>query len=148
VPDIILLAKSFIGLVAILGILVFLLFYKPSKAEKKQKEVKKAPTKKYDAYESLEDLVAVIRNRKSSTKELQVALDKVIKYHGTIHKKLGVRLHPDFNLYGEILLRICRHPHTNKDLILNFDRELEKKNPDYVKDINDFLTKGLNSRGF
>ena len=147
--EITLYVKSFLGLVIILALLIFFLFYtKKSKKVSKLKGKKKKTTLKKDAYVSLEKLLKVIKDKKSSTKELLVALDAVIKYHGTIHPKLGMRPHPDFDIYGEILLRICRHPNTTKDLILNFDKALEANNEEYKKEINDFLSKGLNSRGF
>ncbi len=144
--EITLLVKSFVGLVSILFILIFLLLYsaKNKKITAKKSEKKEKPI----VDESMESLVEIIKNKKSTTQELKVALDKVLQFHGTIHEKLGSRPHPDFNLYAEIIFRICRHPNTNKDLILHFDKELEKNNPAYVKDINDFLSKGLASRGF
>jgi len=146
--DIELLIKSFLGLVVILAILIFFLFYLPKK--KKIVETKKkmrVDTQQYNTDHSLSILLEVIKNRASTAKELKEALDLVIKYHGTIHPKLGLRPHPDFDVYGEILLRICRHPNTNKNIILDFDKALELKNEEYKKDINDFITKGLNSRG-
>ncbi len=145
--DILLLVKSFLGLVVILAILVFVLLKgaKKKKATERVKPVKREV--KRDEPVSLQKLLAVIKNKKSTAKELSEALDKIIKYHGTIHPKLGVRAHPDFNIYGEILLRVCHHPNTNKDIILNFDRALEAKNEAYKKEINDFLTKGLETRG-
>ena len=63
-----------------------------------------------------------------------------------MHKKLGLRAHPDFDIYMDILFTICRHPNANKDLIIKFDRELEELNSEYKKEINDAITKGLNSR--
>ncbi len=147
--DIVLLIKSFLGLIVVLGILLFLLLKGSSKKKKKSVDAKKSvkPQKKGNAFESLDTLVKVIKDKKSSTKELKEALDKIIKYHGKIHPKLGVRAHPDFNIYGEIILRICHHPNTSKDLIINFDRDLEEKNKEYKREINDFLTKGLETRG-
>ena len=145
--EITLLVKSFLGLIVILGILIFFLFYIP----KKKKIVKKpivTVKPKNGEYASLDELLQVIKNKKSTAKELGDALDLVMKYHGTIHPKLGMRPHPDFDVYGEMLLRICRHPQTNKDIILKFNRELEKRNEGYKREINDFITKGLNSRGF
>ncbi len=151
--EVTLLVKSIAGLVVILGILIFILLYmqsiKKAKAKKKlQKKSDKAVPVPVANSTDLHDLLAVVRNKKSTTKELSEALNSIIKYHGKIHPKLGVRTHPDFDIYAEILLRICRHPHTSKDLIIKFDRELEKRNPEYVREINDSLTKGLNSRGF
>lgn len=142
------LIKLFFGLIILLGFLIFFLFYKPKKVKSKslKKKVSKVSTQESD-YKSLEELLEVIKNRKSTTEQLKSALDLIIKYHSTIPSKLGVRLHPRFNIYGEVLLRICRHPNTSTKIILDFDRALEKKNEEYVKDINDFITKGLNSRG-
>jgi len=147
--DITLLIESFIGLVTILGFLLFFLLYVSKKKKKILREAVKSKSSlpKNDSFVSLESLLQIIKDKKSTTKELSEALDLVLKHHGTIHPKLGVRTHPDFDVYGEILLRICRHPNTNTKLILNFDKALEAKNEAYKKDINDFITKGLNSRG-
>jgi hypothetical protein len=146
--DIVLLVKSIVGLVVILGILILIFFYIPSKKKtepKKQKsQLQESPPKK--DYK-LKDLLQIIRNKKATTEELGEALDLVIKHYGHIHAKLGLRTHPDFDIYSEILLRICRHPNTNKDIIIKFDKALEERNPNYVREINDSLTKGLNSRG-
>ena len=71
----------------------------------------------------------------------------VLKYHGTIHKKLGLRPHPESQIYMDILFSICRHPNANKDIIVNFDKELGKLNPEYKKDLHDAMMRGLNSRG-
>jgi len=63
-----------------------------------------------------------------------------------LHEKLGLRTHPDFDTYMDILFTICRHPNTNKDIIIKFDKELSRLNPEYKKEINEAITKGLNSR--
>ncbi|MEN4053693.1 MULTISPECIES: hypothetical protein [Sulfurimonas] len=146
--DIVLLIKSIMGLVVILGILIAFFLYTPSgkKKEKKEKKSYIQPSKPKPKHE-LKDLLAVIRNKHATTEELAEALELIIKYHGHIHPKLGIRTHSDFDIYSEVLLRICRHPNTNKGIIIKFDKELEKLNPDYVREINDSLTKGLNSRG-
>ena len=145
--DIVLLVKSFAGLTGLLAILVFSLMYSSKKVKVKKKIVKEKKERFGDDFNSLENLAKIIKDKKSTTQELQTALDLIIKHHGTIHKKLGIRAHPDFNIYAEVILRICRHPNTTKNLILKFDRELQSKNKEYHKDIEDFLTKGLNSRG-
>ena len=145
--EITLLVKSFLGLVSLLAILIFFLFYIPKKKKIIKKKKQELQENKKSDVTSLDKLLDIIKNRASTAKELKDALDLVIKYHGTIHPKLGLRPHPDFDVYGEILLRICRHPNTNKNIILDFDKALESRNEDYKKDINDFITKGLNSRG-
>lgn len=144
--DITLLLKSFAGLVFVLAVLIYFLFHNPKVKEEKRK-LEKAKKEEGREKTSLPHLLGIIKNKKSTKEELKSALDLIIQNHGTIHPKLGLRPHPDFDVYGEILLRICRHPNTNKNLILDFDRALEKKNEEYKKDINDFLSKGLNSRG-
>ena len=141
------------GLVAILAFLVFLLFFIPSEdkkknADKDKEETKPAPTPSEEESmpTDLDSLRQIIRNKNSTTETLSKALDLVIKYHGTVHTKLGVRSHPDFDAYAEILFTICRHRNANKDIIIKFDRSLASLNPDYKEDINEAMTKGLNSR--
>lgn len=136
--DITLLVKSFIGLVSILAILIFFLFYSPGQKRKKelQKKQEKKKNKKNKSVD-FETFLAIVRDKKASSQELSTALDNILEYYGEIE---------DFKYYGEILLRICRHPQTTKDIILKFNRDLEKKNPGYAIEINDFITRGLNSR--
>jgi H+/gluconate symporter-like permease len=146
--DVVLLLKSIAGLVGILGLLIFFLLYSSNQKKQKKSKEKKSyvsqskPQEKHD----MPSLLAIIRNKKATAAELEHALELVLKYHGHIPKKLGLRSHPDFEIYAEIVLRICHHPNTNKDIIVKFDRELERMNPEYVKEINDTLTKGLNTR--
>ncbi len=141
-----LLIKSFTGLVIILAGLMFLLFYSSKSKKVKNKPIKKSINiKKQDT--DLNSLREIIKNRKTTSKKLKEALDLVLKYHGQIHEKLGIRAHPDFDIYMEILIIICRHPNTNKNIIIDFDKKLAKLNPQYKSDINDAITKGLNSRG-
>ena len=137
-----LLIQSVMGLVVILAILVYVLFYSNKKEEIKPVVKKK---EKVDVL-SLEHLHSIIKNKQSSTEELQKALKQVIKYHGTIHPKLGTRTHPDYDIYRDIMVKVCTHPSTNKDIILKFDRELEARNPNYSIEINKALSQGLNSR--
>jgi uncharacterized membrane protein YvbJ len=147
--DIILLLKSIAGLVAVLAILIFFFFYFPNKKKQKKNTKKKSyvSASKTEEKHDMPTLLSIIRNKKSTAEELEKALLLLIKYHGHIPKKLGLRSHPDFDDYAEVVLRICRHPNTNKDIIINFDKALEKLNPEYIREINDALTKGLNSRG-
>jgi hypothetical protein len=93
-----------------------------------------------------ESLRKIIKNKKSSAKQLEEALELILKYYGDIHPKLGIRTHPDFDNYMDVIIRLCRHPRATSKMVVSFDKELRKKNPDYEKDINDAITKGLNSR--
>ncbi len=145
--DIALLVKSIAGLSVILALLLSLFFSSPKKKTKKSSKKSYTTPTPPQPKTDWESVLKVIRKRKATTEELKEALDIILKYHGTIPKKLGIRINPEFDKYSEVLLRICRHPNTNKDLIVDFDKELERRNPEYIKEINDALTKGLNSRG-
>jgi len=145
--NITLLIQSIAGLVVLLALLLFLMLFsfktKKKELKKTSKQAESAP--KQDT--SLEALRKVIRDSHTSSKILKDTLDLVLKFHGTIHPKLGMRPHPDFDSYAEILFTLSRHKHVNKDILLKFDKELEKRNPEYKKEINDALMRGLNSRG-
>jgi hypothetical protein len=153
-----LIIKSIMGLIALLALLIILLFFEPNKEKKLKKNLPKtkAPIKEEENNPKsellskdieLNTLVSVIKNKKSDAKKLEEALDLIIKHHGSVHKKLGLRPHPDFAVYEDVLFTLCRHPNANKDLIINFDRELGKLNPEYKQEMNEAITKGLNSRG-
>jgi hypothetical protein len=150
--------KIIIGLIAVLAILIFLLFLQPNtdaESQKKASPVLKRQRSRKDEQESesssantdLFHLVSIVKNKRSNAETLSEALELVIKHHGNVHKKLGLRPHPDFDTYIDILFTICRHPNANKDMIITFDRELERLNPEYKQEINEAIAKGLNSRG-
>ncbi|MCW8894568.1 MAG: hypothetical protein OQK48_02400 [Sulfurimonas sp.] len=149
-----LIIKSIMGLIAVLAILVFFLFLEPNKkSQKKSNKQKTADENKVKTEvkstitnTDLNHLLSIIKNKKSSTELLGEALDMVIKYHGRVHTKLGLRSHPDFDIYMGIIFTACRHPNITKDLIIKFDKELTRLNPEYKQDINEALTKGLTSR--
>ena len=145
--DMTLLIESFLGLVVILALLIFFMMATAKKKKiAKLKEVKEVVARKGDVA-SIESLVAVIKEKTSTAKELEDATSLILKHYGTIHPKLGVRLHPDFNIYGEALIRISKHPNASKKIMLAFEKGLEQKNPEYKREINDFFFKGINSRG-
>ncbi len=143
-----LLVKSGMGLLVILGFLVFFLVstFKTKKKKEIQKPKKVVQEKKKKT--DIESLRIIVKNRKATTLELKEALDLVLKYHGTIHKKLGLRPHPESQVYMDILFNLCRHPNADKDIIVSFDKDLGKRNPEYKKELNDAMMRGLNSRGF
>ncbi len=144
--EVALLVKSIMGLVVVLAFLMVVFFLPSVKKLKKEKVVAKKVAQQKKIATDLESLRAIIKKKVTTAKELKNALDLVLKYHGVIHKKLGLRSHPDFDIYMEILFTICRHPNTDKNIIINFDKELSRLNPEYKKEINEAITKGLNSR--
>ncbi|MEK6658090.1 MAG: hypothetical protein AABY36_00245 [Campylobacterota bacterium] len=141
-----LIIKSMMGLIAILAVLIFFLFFESGRKSKTQKK-----SGNNNAVEEikpdLSSLVIIVKNKKTDEKRLGETLDLIIKYYGIIDKEVGIRPHPSFDIYAKILSTICKHPNTNKNIIIKFDRELEKLNPEYKKEINEAIAKGLNSRG-
>jgi hypothetical protein len=144
--EITLLIQSIAGLVIVLAILLYLLLL-PAKRAKLVEQKEALKREKATQNTDLNHLRSIIKNRHSSAKELSEAIDLILKYHGNIHPKLGLRPHPDFDIYMELIIHLCRHPHTNKHVILKFDKELNRLNPEYKQEINEAITKGLNSRG-
>ncbi|WP_373071804.1 hypothetical protein [Sulfurimonas sp.] len=137
------LIEAIAGLVVILGLLIFIMLKpKVDLTTKKEYVTPSEPKKKTD----LDSIRHVIRNRTSTKEELAEAVDMVLKYHKNIPEKLGVRINPKFDAYMEIFVTLCRHKNATKDMILKLDKELVKNNPDYKSEINDSITKGLNSR--
>ncbi|MDY0121336.1 MAG: hypothetical protein RBR54_05270 [Sulfurimonas sp.] len=145
--DITLLIKSIIGLIVFLAILLYFLLI-PSKKAKPKLMKQESPHEDDGSMKTDKaSLLAILKNKKTSAQDLTKALDLILKHHGHIHKKLGERSHPEFDYYMDVLFTICRHPNTNKEIILEFDRRLEELNMGYKKDINEAIAKGLNSRG-
>ena len=145
--DITLLVQTIVGLVVILSILV-VLWKLPSRIKSKNDKITdKKPLIKNATNTDFEHLQSIIFSKDSSTKELGDALDLIIKYHGTIPKKLGIRSHPDSKAYMNVLFNLCRHKNASKDIIVKFNNELEKLNAGYKVEINNALMRGLNSRG-
>jgi len=139
--------KALAGLVVILAFLVVLFIYPKKKKGTKEKAKKVAKQREKLPEYSLADILAVVKEKKSSVEELDKAIDALIRYHSKIPDKLGMRAHSDFDIYEEIILRLCHHPKTSKEIILKLDRALQKQNPKYARELNNALSKGLNARG-
>ena len=105
-------------------------------------------TKKKEKHKfTFEDSLSIINNSSSSSKELENALNLIIKHNGKITAKIEFTAHPESNKYMDVLMKVCIHPNTNKNVILKFNKSLEKLNPTYKKEINSALMMGLDARG-
>jgi len=141
--DIILTLKILVVLVVVLGVLIFF-FLKSSKQKRMQQ--KKEP-KELNMPKELDELAKIIKDVHSTTKQLRQAVNDILKYHGKIYSEtLGKKVVSDFDIYGDIIINLCKHPNTTKDLILTFDKELEKLNPDFKSEISNILMLGLDAR--
>ena len=151
--DIALLIKSIAGLFVILLILIFIVVLpakrkkeKQKQEQKEQKELEKKQKQK-KPLPTFDELLKVIKNQESTTEELQKAVDLIVKYYAKIPPKLGIRTNPEFDKYIALIIYLVRHKNTNKDLILTLDKGLRKASPSYAPELNDALSKALNSRG-
>lgn len=142
-----LIVKSIMGLIAILAILIFILFSGSNKKKKaKNNAVVEVKTEDVVDTTDINFLLEIIKDKDSDTNKLMETVDLIIKHHGKIEKILGIRSRADFDIYMDIIYSLCKHPNTNKNLILKFDKELGKLNPEYKQQIGDIIIKGLNSR--
>lgn len=92
---------------------------------------------------SFQTLQAIVSNQDSSREELQSATEDILHYYGTIPAKVNFVIHPDFEVYAKLIVQICKHPKTDKDLIIFFEKKLQEKNPQYGKEIATVLAKAF-----
>ena len=148
--DIALLIKGIVGLIVVLAVLI-MIFLLPAKFGSKKEKSKKTPQEpiqtKQEEQLTFEQIRSIIKNRNSTTDDLAKAIDQLVLHYAKITPKLGIRSHPDFDKYVEIIVYLVRHPNTNKDLVLKLDKALSAANSEYRAELNDALTKALNSRG-
>ena len=139
-------------LIAILFVLALiliplLLLYTRGKKERIKKKRLGHAKKEEKKIPSFERLYGIVKDPNSSESDLKEATEAIIKYYGDIPPKRGIRPDPLFKKYATLIVALARHRNTNKDIIINFDRALQKQNPSYALEIEDFLQRGLNSRG-
>ena len=152
VVDVVALVKSILGLLGVLLILVLFFVYRSRTkttpiSQPKPQPKETTPSHNKEGKKTFEELVRVIKRKNSSYEELTEATTQIVKHYGQIPPKMGLRIHDDFFKYRELIVRLCRHPNTDKKLILDFFHALLKQNPNYTKEINEALTKGLQSLG-
>ena len=139
--DVSILIQIGVGLVIVLAILFFIYYF----SSKKQIIQKQSNVKKVNVVD-LESLKKIIKNKESTTQQLSDAVDLIIKKYGFISRKVESRIHPDFDIYYEIMYKLCSHKNTNKRIILYFDKEMTFRNPDYKKELAEAMQKGLSNR--
>ena len=107
-PEII--VKSIMGLIALLALLIFLLFYNPNKSKKRvvssAKSVEESVSAKEFEESNLKVLIAMVKSKKSDAKKLEYALGMILKHHGKVQKKMGLRAHPEFAIYENIIFTL------------------------------------------
>ncbi len=141
------LAQFVVLLVLVLITLVFLLFINPRKKVKLQKtQVATNDGIKKEICTTVNCILLVMKNKKSTKEELEEAIGYLLKYHKDIPSKLGIRANPEFEYYKEIFFYLCKHKNATTKLILELDKELSSANPSYKKEINESIARGLEAR--
>jgi hypothetical protein len=90
--------------------------------------------------ETFESLSAIIKNRSSSARELNHAVEMILSHFGTMTSHTVGK-------YKLLLEELCTHPRTDSKLILRFEKTLRMNNPTYAHDIEKSLALGLAQRG-
>ena len=129
----------------LLGILLVLVLIYVGGSSSKPAPVSVSPEPAADpkapaAPRGFDALEAVILNRKSSKQELRDATLAIAKQYGKVYATTLTR-------YTRIIVALCRHPQTDKRIIVDFDRALRDQNPNLKTEIDMALKKGLDSRG-
>lgn len=90
-----------------------------------------------DIPETFEGMVSVINRASSNNKELNHAVDVIIKRFCKI---------TDFETYASALEKLCTHPNTDSKVILRFQKALIAANPKDKEKIENRLKLGLAGR--
>lgn len=144
-------ANLLITIVLLSLLLVTLVFFyinsrKKNGEQKKRHSATSSQTSRKSIPPTFEQLKAIIKNRQTSTQELENAVTQIMQYYGEIPPKRGVSPDKMFTEYAGLLIAVCRHKNTNAQIVVHFDSQLRKKNPSYESNIDEMLQQGLNSR--
>ena len=137
-------------LVILIPLLLSYLVYPDEKLEKqigKKKETLK-PAINNDRKLNFEEIAEIFSRKESSKEAFLQAIEQLIKYHGNIHAKLGDLPHPDYKRYNALIIKLCKNPSADKDVIILLDQKLRARNPKYALNIDEAINKGLAGRGF
>ena len=134
-----------IALLVVLIALVLIFTSEPKAKKAAKKKVEQAVTNK-PRIPSFDELRAVFKSKSSSSDDLMEAYQLIVKHHGLIKDKLGIRVNPHFDRYMDLIFSMTRHKSANTKMIIGFEKELTAKNPKYEREIADAFNRGLSSR--
>ena len=134
---------SIIGFSVLLFLLVAVLIYTSRAKKRKAQELTEVPE---DRIPTFVELKAILKNKDATHDALEKAIESIVEYYGEIEPKVAGRQSKDFDRYMELIFIICKHPNTDKKLVLSFERDLARINPQYKRDLDHAVTKGLSFR--
>jgi hypothetical protein len=137
----------FLLLVALMGLLILVVILYvvtgrnkvPAKVSDTPVKAAQPPKKRAPSRLTLDGAEAIILDRGSSREDLAAAVDAISRNYAQVHATTLSR-------YSRIIVSLCRHPQTNKDLVVQLDRALQKESPNLHQELEAALKKGLNSR--
>lgn len=130
----------------VLLIILVLVFTAGPKDEKKAASKGTVPLKAKEKVPTFEVLRATMKAKASSTEDIIEAYELLVKHHGIIKDKMGIRVNPDFDRYMDLIFAVTRHKNANSKLVIGFEKALIAKNPQYEREIADAFNRGLSSR--
>jgi hypothetical protein len=136
-------------LIIALSIIVLLVIVVVVHAIKKpEEETKYAPLKVVDPEKAvtIEQLIDIAANRKSSKNDLSNAVVKVSQSF-PFPKKAKGELTREGKIYLNFILLVASHKQADAKLVAFMNTELKKKNPEYTKEIDIYENEGLRQRG-
>jgi len=134
---------SIVGFSVLLFLLVAVLIYSSRAKKRKAQALTEVPE---DRIPTFVELKAILKNKDATHDALQKAIESIVEYYGEIEPKVAGRQSKDFDRYMELIFIICKHPNTDKKLVLSFERDLARINPQYKRDLDHAVTKGLSFR--
>ena len=130
----------------LLGLLLILvLVYVSNGTSKPEQPASSKPSqpmerKKEATPQTFESLEAIVLDRNCTKQALRDAAKAIASQYGQVHATTLQR-------YSRIIVALCRHPQTDKQIIIDFDKSLRKQNPNLKIELEMALQKGLDSRG-
>ena len=128
------------ALLLLLLLLVIIYLLNRSREVSKRPPAEKGAQPQESGLATFDALEAVILDQQSSKAELSRAVDAICRHHGTIRTATLER-------YLRLMVALCRHPRTDKSIVIALDRGLQGQNPNFSQELEAALRKGLNSRG-
>lgn len=94
---------------------------------------------------TIEDLLAIVANRKSSKNDIEAASVKFIRDF-PFPQKPQAQAPEDAKIYLNFVLLVASHKNSNAKLIAYINKELKKRNPAYSKEIDIYEDRGIDER--
>ena len=134
------------GVVALLAVIILIgVLLNMKKNKKVVIEKKESKEKVVDPEVTFEDLLRVVKSKRSSTNELSKAVIQLVR-HFPFPPKRGSSVPKEAKEYLDFVFALSSHPNANAKLIAFMDKELKRANPSYKMEIDVYEDRGLNLR--